>query len=334
MKKKKREILMSKTPSSRSRLKIVIMEPLGISEDAFKALTMLLKADGHQIIAYADKAETKSALIERVQDADVIVLANQRLTQDVLQHCHHLKMVDVAFTGVDHVDVDYLKANNVVICNAANYSTHAVAELAIGLMIDLKRKISECQKSLLCGESQFPTGSELYHQTLGIIETGTIGLQVAKIAKAFGIHLIAYSRTRKKEALELGIQYVSLDQVMRQSDIISLHVPLTKQTVCMIDKNQIAKMKPNAILINTARGSLVDYSALTDALNEGRIAGAGIDVFEKEPPLPKDYPLFQAKNCIITPHIAYATQEALYKRAEIVFDNIRCWLEGHPQNMI
>ncbi|MSS19678.1 NAD(P)-dependent oxidoreductase [Pseudoramibacter porci] len=325
---------MNKTPNQKSKLKIVIMEPLGISDDAFKALTMLLKADGHQIIAYDHKAETEEILAERVADANIIVLANQPLRKKVLEHCHHLKMVDVAFTGVDHIDVDYLKANHIAICNAANYSTHAVAELAIGLMIDLKRKISESQDILVQGKSKFPIGSELCGQTLGIVGTGTIGLQVAKIAKAFGCHLIAYSRTQREEAQAMGIEYVSLDQLMRRSDIISLHVPWTKETTQMIDAQQINKMKKEAILINTARGALIDYHALAQALNMGKIAGAGIDVFEEEPPLPPDHPLLTAKNCIITPHIAYATREALYKRAEIVFDNIRCWLEGQPQNII
>ena len=325
---------MNKTPNQKTKLQIVIMEPLGISDDALKTLTMLLKADGHQIIAYDRKAESEEILTKRVKDANIIVLANQPLRKEVLKHCRQLKMVDVAFTGIDHIDVDYLKSNRVTICNAANYSTHAVAELAIGLMIDIKRKISESRNILMQGKSKFPIGSELYGQTLGIIGTGTIGLQVAKIAKAFGCRLIAYSRTQKKEAQALGIEYVSLDQLMRQADIISLHVPWTKETTRMIDAHQINKMKENAILINTARGALIDYQALAKALNMGKIAGAGIDVFEEEPPLPPDHPLLTAKNCIMTPHIAYATQEALYRRAEIVFDNIRCWLEGNPQNII
>ncbi len=315
-------------------MKIVIMEPLGISHDAFKALAMLLRADGHEIVAYPNRAATTAALIERVCDADVIILANQPLHREVLSRCSMLKMVDVAFTGVDHVDVEYLRERKIPICNAAGYSTAAVAELTMGLAIDLFRTISLSDRTLRQGSGTFAMGRELSGKTFGIIGTGAIGLHVARLAKAFGCHLIGFSRTEKEEAKALGVCYVDLDTLMRKADLISLHVPMTKATTHLIGERQIRLMKPDAVLINTARGPLVDYQALADALKSQRIAGAGIDVFETEPPLPADHPLLKAPNCILTPHMAYATKEALYQRAAIVFDNVRYWLEGNPQNLI
>lgn len=315
-------------------MKIVIMEPLGISDDALKALTMLLRADGQEIVDYQDRAETDEALLTRVADADVIILADQPLRENVLSRCEHLKMIDVAFTGVDHIDVDYVKARGITICNAAGYSTNAVAELAIGLTVDVLRGIADCNTTIREGSAQFRVGTELFGKTFAIIGTGTIGMRVAEIAHAFGCRLIAYSRTAREEAKALGIEYLPLDEVMRQADIVSLHVPMTTKTRGMIGEREIGLMKDSAVLINTSRGPIVDTTALADALNNGRIAGAGIDVFDTEPPLPPDHPLLTAKNCVLTPHIAFATKEALYRRAAIVFENLRCWLEGKAQNVV
>ena len=165
----------------------------------------------------------------------------------------------------------------------------------------------------------------------GVVGTGAIGLKVAAIAQAFGCQVYAYSRTKKDIP---GITYVDLDTLLSTCDIVSLHTPLNDATRGMIGKEQLALMKPNAILINTARGPVVDSAALAEALNSGKIAGAGIDVFEGEPPIAKDHPLLTAKNVIATPHVAFATKEALVKRAVIVFDNIVKWMDGNPQNVI
>jgi D-3-phosphoglycerate dehydrogenase len=159
-------------------------------------------------------------------------------------------------------------------------------------------------------------------------------MRVAELAKVFGCNVIAYSRTKKAEAEKLGIKYVSLDELMRTSDIVSVHIPLNDSTRGLIDRDKIALMKKTAILINTARGPIVDYTALGEALKKGRIQGAGLDVFEVEPPLPKDNPLFDAPNLVVTPHIGFATQEAMITRAEITIENIKKWLDGNPQNVI
>ena len=157
------------------------------------------------------------------------------------------------------------------------------------------------------------------------------GLRTAAIANAFGCQILAYSRTKKDIP---GITYVDMDTLLSSCDIVSLHTPLNSETKGLIGKEELAKMKPSAILINTSRGPVVDSDALADALNNGRLAGAGIDVFEAEPPIAKDHPLLTAKNVIATPHVAFATKEALEKRAVIVFDNVDKWLKGTPQNVM
>lgn len=316
-------------------MKIVIMEPLGITDDALQTLSMLLRADGHEFIAYDNRETQTEKLIERVKDAEVVVLANQPFGKEVIDACKNLKLVDIAFTGVDHVDVAACKERGIVLCNAAGYSTNAVAELAFGLMIDVYRYIVTCDhESRNNGTIGGLIGHELCGKKLGIVGTGAIGLKVAEIGKAFGCELLAYSRTVRPEGLEMGIKYMDLDELLKQSDIVTLHIPVSKETQKLISPDKLALMKPESIIINTSRGGVLDNEALADALKEGRIAGAGIDVYEMEPPIPKDYPLLSAPNTVLTPHVAFATKESLYKRAVIVFDNIRCWLEGSPQNRV
>ncbi|MEF9919184.1 MAG: 2-hydroxyacid dehydrogenase [Eubacterium sp.] len=316
-------------------MKIVIMEPLGITQDALQTLTMLLRADGHKLIAYDNRETNQEKLIERVKDAEVVVLANQPFDKKIIDACPNLKLVDIAFTGVDHVDVASCKERGITLCNAAGYSTNAVAELAFGLMINVYRDIVTCDHETRSGGTIGGLiGNELCGKKLGIVGTGAIGLKVAEIGKVFGCELLAYSRTVKSEGLEMGIKYMDLEELLRQSDIVTLHIPVSKETEKLINKEKLALMKPKAILINTARGGIIDNEALAEALKDGKIAGAGIDVFEGEPPLPANHPLLGAPNTVLTPHVAFATKESLYKRAVIVFDNIRCWLEGRPQNIV
>ena len=177
-------------------------------------------------------------------------------------------------------------------------------------------------------------GNELYGKTLGIIGTGAIGMYVAKIGKAFGCKLLGYSKTEKQEGKDLGIEYVKLDELLTRSDIVTLHVPLNDSTRGIISKDKINLMKSSSILINTARGPIVDEEALSEALKCGKIASAGIDVFDMEPPIPREHSIFDAPNTVITPHIAFTTHEAIYKKTEIGFDNIISWINGISKNII
>lgn len=316
-------------------MKIVLMEPLGISADKLNEVSSFLKEAGHEFVSYPDRATNPDQLAARIGDAEILILANQPLREDVLSRCPNLKMISIGFTGVDHVDVEYCKSRGIALSNASGYSTNAVAELAIGLMIAVSRNVIACDKATRAGQDKSGlVGCELAGKTLGIVGTGAIGLKTAEIAKAIGCRLVGYSRSQRQEALALGMEYMPLEQLMAESDIVSLHVPVTPATKGLINAEMIGKMKENAILINTARGPVVDSQALAQALREGRIAGAGIDVFDTEPPLPEDQPLRDCPRTVVTPHAAFATKESMVKRAIIVFDNVRQWLAGTPINQI
>jgi phosphoglycerate dehydrogenase-like enzyme len=171
----------------------------------------------------------------------------------------------------------------------------------------------------------------LYGKTFGIIGYGQIGTKVAKLASAFGCKVLAYNRTKKQDEIA---QIVDLNTLLKQSDIISLHIPLNPETKKLIGEKELSQLKSTAILINTARGQVVDYNALYKALMDNKLAGAALDVYEKEPPLDKNYPLFELPNVLLLPHIGYATNEAIENRGKIVFDNIRNWMKGKPQNTV
>lgn len=314
-------------------MKIVFLEPLGISEELLKEkISYVIDETKHEIIYYKDRQEDTDTLIERSRDADIVVLSNFKYGKDVMESCPSLKMVCVAFTGVDHVDIDYCREKGITVCNCAGYSTSAVADIVFAMVISLARNIILCQdKARNGGTKDGLVGFELDGKTFGIIGTGAIGTRVAKIANAFGCKVIAYSRTKKDLP---DVEFVTMEELLKNSDIVSLHVPQTPETTGLIGKEQLELMKPEAILINTSRGPVVDSAALAAALKNGTIAAAGVDVFNCEPPLPAEEPLLAAPNTLLTPHIAFASHQAFEKRADIVAENIKCWLEGNPQNVI
>ena len=312
--------------------KLVILEPLGISKEKLLSLAESAVQNRMEITAYDDRKEDLQTLIERSKDADAVVLSNFPYRKEVIEKCPHLKMICVAFTGTDHVDVEYCKERGILVCNCAGYSTAAVADLVFGMIIDIYRKIIECNCAVREeGTGKCLTGHELEGKKFGVIGAGAIGSRVAKIADAFGCEVYAYNRSVKDLP---HVSFVSLDHLLSTCDIISLHLPSTPETKNLIDGDKIRLMKPSAVFINTARGAIVDSHALAEALREGRLAGAGIDVFEMEPPIPPEHPLLNAPGVVATPHIAFATEESMMKRAEIAMDNIRLWLDGRPQNVV
>ena len=316
-------------------MKIICMEPLGVSQEKIASLAAPLEAAGHEFVYHTDKETDQAKLLERIKDADILMLANQPLSAALIEQCSHLKMLDIAFTGVDHVGLEAARARGIVTCNAAGYSTNAVAELTFGLAISAIRNIVAVDKRCREGGTKDGlVGFELFGKTFGVVGTGAIGCRVAKIAKAFGCRVLAYSRTVKPELAAEGVEYVGLATLLAQSDFVSLHVPMTESTAKMINAESIAKMKDGAVLINCARGGVVDSEALAAALNSGKLSAAGIDVFENEPPLAVEHPLLHAKNIVVTPHVAFASKEALEARADIVFANIDAFLAGKPQNLV
>lgn len=313
-------------------MKLVIIEPLGVEKEKLLSMAAEALGDKVEIIYYDTKVTDTETLIERGKDADIIAVSNLALNSDVINGCKNLKLLSVAFTGVDHIAMDTCKKNGVMVCNCAGYSTAAVADLVFGMIVTLYRNIIPCNNvTREEGTKDGLVGFELEGKKFGVIGTGAIGMRVANIAKAFGCEVYAYSRTIKEVP---GITFVDLDTLLSTCDIISIHTPLNESTKALINTEKIALMKKNAIIINTARGPIIDSNALAEALNSGKIAGAGIDVFEKEPPIGKDHPLLHTPNTVVTPHIGFATKEALVKRAVIVFDNIVKWIENKPQNVM
>ena len=313
-------------------MKLVIIEPLGVDQDKLLSMAQAVLPQDIEITYYDTRVSDTDTLISRGRDADIIAVSNLPLNADVINGCTNLKMLAVAFTGVDHIAMDACRQKGITVCNCAGYSTAAVADLVFGMVVALCRNLIPCNEAVRReGTKEGLIGFELEGKTFGIIGTGAIGLRVASIAQAFGCRVLAYSRTKKDVP---GITYTDLETLLKNSDIVSLHTPLTPETRGLIGEKELSSMKPSAILINTARGPVVDSAALADALNCGKIAGAGVDVFEMEPPVPADHPLLNAKNLIATPHVAFATREALVKRAAIVFDNIDRWIKGTPANVI
>ena len=316
-------------------MKITAVDPLNISSEQYKSIQNELKESGHEFYMYPERNEQPETIIERAKDSDIMVISNIPVTKEILDNLPKLKLLNVAFTGVDHIDLKTCHQRGITVCNAAGYSTVAVSELAIGLILDVLRKITTLEQHTRSQKSRNGfLGREIAGKTAGIIGTGAIGTRTAYILKAMGAKVIASSRTEREEVMNAGIEYVPMDTLLRESDIVSLHLPSTEQTRHLIGEKQLSKMKNTAILINTARGPVVDSHALRKALDKGTISGAGIDVYEKEPPIEPEHPLLQAPNTVLLPHIAYATHEAMAIRADIVKDNILNYAKGTPQNII
>ena len=315
-------------------MKISLLEPIGVSRETIDALAAPLIERGHEFVCYDAKTTDIEELKRRSADSDIVMIANNPYPNEVVRAAEKLKVLDVAFTGIDHVGLEACRERGVTVLNAANYSNQTVAELAVGMAIGLLRHVIPADRAVREGKTSAGLmGREIGGRTVGVVGTGRIGMIAAKLLQAFGAKVIAASRTRRPEAEALGIEYVELDELMRRSDIVSLHVPNNASTRGMIGKAQIDRMKLTAILINCARGPIVDSAALADALNAGRIAGAGIDVFNVEPPIPQDEPLLHAKNTLLTPHVAFLSEESMIRRAEIVFQNLIAYLDGAPQNV-
>lgn len=314
-------------------MKIAIMESLGISEQELKACMVPFEQEGHSFSIF-EKTTDVATLIEQAKDADVMILANMPMPAAVLENCPNLKFVDIAFTGVDHVAMDVVRNRGVVASNASGYSNEAVAELGVGMVIGLLRNIPQVEARCREGKTKDGlVGCELKGKTVGIIGLGKIGKRSAELYHAFGCEILASSRSVHADYPEY-IRQISRQELLKQSDVVILHCPLNDSTRGMIDKAALESMKPTAVLVNLARGPVVKTQDLADALNNGVIAGAAIDVFDKEPPLALDEPLLHAKNTIVTPHIAFASKESMSLRARIVFENLRCWLDGNPINVV
>ncbi len=314
-------------------MKIAMLEPLAVSKDIIDNLANRLKDEKHEFVVYDTVTNDTEELKKRAAGADALIIANNPLPGEVIKSLDKLKFISVAFTGIDHVDKAACIEKGIKISNAAGYSNTSVAELVIGMMISKLRNSVECNTVIRQGKTKDGlVGYELSGKTVGIVGTGAIGLKVAELLKAFGCRLLGFDPNPKKDGEALGIEYVSLEQLLKESDIVTLHTPLTEKTKFLINKDNLKLLKPTALLINCARGQVIDIEATAQALKEKKFAGAAIDVFEVEPPLPVDHCLFEADNALLTPHVAFASKESMVRRAEITFRNIYAWMDGNQIN--
>lgn len=275
---------------------------------------------------------------EKIADADMVVCNKTLLDKNTLRLAKNLKYIGLFATGYNNIDIDYCKAHNIAVCNAGSYSTNAVAQHTFALILEHFNNTSNYNKYVQDGRWKrsktfspfvYPL-SEVAGKTLGIVGFGNIGRAVAKIANAFEMRVIAYNRS-EKQADE--VEFVSFETLLEQSDIVSVHCPLNSESENMFDKNAFAKMKKGALFVNTARGGVMVEQDLFDALQSGHLGGAAIDTLKVEP-MEEDCILMGAKNCIMTPHIAWAPVETRVRLMNIVADNIRAFLNGTPQNRI
>ncbi len=289
-----------------------------------------------------DRIEYKTdKIIEAIEDAEIIITNKTPLPKEVLQKVPTVKYIGVLATGFNIVDVNVAKDLSITVSNVPGYSTAAVAQMTLALLLEMCHHVGDHSRAVMKGDwtnsKDFSFWNypliELDGKTLGIIGFGQIGQATAKLAQAFGMNILTSGSRKRLELENSTCKYTSLDELLSKSDIISLHCPLTAQTDGMINKNSISKMKDGVMIINTARGPLLVEKDLKDALNSGKVAGAAVDVVSSEP-IAKDNELLNAKNCIITPHIAWAPKEARIRLMDIAVQNLEEYLQGKPVNVV
>lgn len=306
---------------------LLVLQDLSVPKNYFKQVLADYSIQ-HQIIEGINDNYLNPNKVE------IIITIKEKVDEILLKQFPNTQLIAVAFTGYDVVDINYCSQHNIGVCNVPSYATDAVAELTIGLAISLLRDIPKTNQLIRNGGWNFTAGQELKGKKIGIVGTGNIGLRVAEIFKVFGCELLGWSRTKNPDFIKLGGIYMDdINELCEKVDILSIHTPLNESTKNLIDIAQLKLMKPSSFLINTARGPIVNQEALEKALNNNLIAGAAIDVFEVEP-VSQDLLLLKTTNSIVTPHIAYKTQEALQRRVAITFDNIRHFLDGKPINKV
>ena len=281
---------------------------------------------------------TNEEVIERIQGARVVVTKELPVGADLLsQFPDSVKLIVEAGTGYNNIDLDVARAKGITVCNIPVYSTERVAHTVIMMLLNFSSTMQQQIGMLTKGDrSNFTKYLQVSHtevngKTLGVVGAGHIGMEVIKVAKALGMNVLVHTRTPKADGD--GIRYVSLDELLEHSDYITLHCPLNEQTKHMINKDTIAKMKSNAVIINTGRGALINEADLCDALAAKRIHGAGLDVQEVEPPA-EDSPLYTLDNVIITPHMGWKGLETRQRLVGIIRDNVQAFLKGKPINVV
>lgn len=275
---------------------------------------------------------------DRVKDADMVICNKTLLNRDNLKEAKNLKYIGLFATGYNNIDLEYTNEKGITVCNAPGYSTEAVAQHTFAFILSILNRVGEYNETVKQGDwiksrtfSYFPLPlSELSQKTIGIVGYGSIGKRVGDIAKAFNMKVLVHNRSKIQDETVLQVTF---DELLAKSDIVTLHCPLNKDSENIMNEEAFNKMKDGAVFVNTARGGMVDEIALRKALTSGKLLGAGVDVLRSEP-MDKDCPLFNAPNCYITPHIAWAGVETRTRLLKLVTDNIQAFLDGRPQNTV
>ncbi|MGB8212553.1 MAG: NAD(P)-dependent oxidoreductase [Anaerolineales bacterium] len=302
---------------------ILILEELGVPRATFEEIAAKAGLSFNIVWENPTKADS----------VEVIVTVKTKVGQQLLAKYPNTKVIAVAFTGYDCVDLDICRRKDIAVYNVPAYSTNSVAELAVGLAISLLRELPAANNVVHSGKWNLKPGQELSGKTVGILGTGSIGTLVANYFKTFGCNIVGWSRTEKEQFKLLGNYISDLQKFFSTPDIISIHLPLNVETKGLVGKEELSAMRSTAYLINTARGPIVDEKALIEALSTNKIAGAALDVFTQEPIDPESR-LLHLENVILTPHIAYKTIEALEHRARITINNIINFQNGNKTNRV
>ena len=316
-------------------MKTVILDSETVCRNNDVSLDGITSQCNCEIFGYTPNDE----VAKKIGDADAVICNKCLITEEVFDKCPNLKYVGLFATGYNNVDLEAASKHNAVVCNVPSYSTDSVAQHTFALILNHFNKIREYADTVDKGDwvnyklftyFYMPT-YELKGMTIGIIGYGDIGKRVAEIADVFGMNVITYTRSPQK--VTAPAKAVSLDVLLKTSDVVTMHCPLNEGTEKMINKNTLALMKPTAYFVNTARGGVVNEKDLADALNNGTIAGAGIDALTFEP-MREDCPLRNAKNATIPPHIAWAPKQTRERLLKVVSENLKKWIDGKPQNVV
>ena len=280
-------------------------------------------------------------IASRIGDAEFVLLNKCRMDEQILSQCPNLKWVGIIATGTDNLDLEACRRHGVSVANVPGYSTYSVAQMTFSLLLAICQCAERYDRAVKDGFWQLGIPQsygllpqmELYGKTFGVYGYGSIGRQSARIAKAFGMRVLVCTRTVRPEYAADGVEFVDFDTLLRQSDVLSLHCPATPQTRGLISAEALQKMKRGAILLNTARGALVDEAAVTEALHTGQLGFYGADAFATEP-LPADSPLRREPHALLTPHIAWTTKEALQNLMDITTQNLRSFLDGNGEHIV
>ena len=325
---------MDKKEQIVNRLKIVVPgdSPPQIQESPH---LKRLKPYG-DVVVYTDRPETPAEQIRRAADADILINSRGlvKWPAELLRQLPKLKLISLCSIGTDMIGLDEAKKRGITVCNQPGRTAPVVAEHGFGLMFALAKRAAFLTASMKAGGWPRMDNIYLQRKTLGIIGTGHIGAEMARLGRAVGMNVIAWTyHPSAARAQELGVQFVSLDELLRTADVVSLHVRLTEESHHLIGEPELALMKPSALLINVARGGVIDTDALIDALNSGHLGGAAIDVYDQEP-IPANHPLLECEQIILTPHCADMTPEGVELLNEGAVDNIIAFLEGTPKNVV